>query len=175
MSRLALVSLPVIALVVTAVALGVRAAASSAEEASVVSFRVQRSWPLEVPVRPPKQVDLGERAAELAPRWLGTPYRYSGTGPSGFDCSGFTRFVYAELGVDLPHNAAAQFGVGRAIPLARLRRGDLLFFEGLGHVGMYVGRGRMIHAPQTGGHVEIVRLADHYRARLVGARRPVVS
>jgi cell wall-associated NlpC family hydrolase len=118
---------------------------------------------------------LGERAARLAPTWLGVPYRYAGTSPSGFDCSGFTRFVYGKLGVDLPHNAAAQYAVGRPVPRDRLEPGDLVFFHDLGHVGLYVGDDKMIHAPQSGGRVEVRRLAGHYGQRLVGARRLVAA
>lgn len=115
---------------------------------------------------------IGAKAALLAHRWLGVGYAWGGSSPSsGFDCSGFTSYVYGRLGVELPHNAAAQFGRGRPVPRARLRPGDLLFFRGLGHVGMYVGRGRMIHAPQSGDVVRVVRLGVDYRGELVGARR----
>ena len=132
----------------------------------------KRKW--EKPVRKAKRPTPGVRAVALARRWLGVPYVWGGSSPSGFDCSGFTSYVYARLGVRLPHNAAAQYGVGRPVPRSHLRPGDLLFFSGLGHVGMYVGRGRMIHSPHSGSHVEIVSLAGGYGGRLVGARRIVV-
>jgi peptidoglycan DL-endopeptidase CwlO len=79
-------------------------------------------------------------------------------------------WVYGRLGIHLPHNAAALYGVGRPVPRSSLRPGDLLFFHGLGHVGLYIGRGRMIHAPQSGQTVEIQSLASR-RGSLVGARR----
>jgi cell wall-associated NlpC family hydrolase len=116
------------------------------------------------------RLTLGDRAALLALHEVGKPYVWGGGGPGGFDCSGLTSWVYGKLGVALPHNAAAQFGVGRSIGRSKLRRGDLLFFHGLGHVGLYLGGGRMVHAPQS-GRSEVVRLADHYAVRLVGVRR----
>lgn len=113
---------------------------------------------------------LGDRVTSIARRYLGVPYSYGGETPrGGFDCSGFTRFVYGRLGIDLPHNAAAQYALGRPVGRSRLRPGDLVFFRGLGHVGVYLGRGRMIHAPQSGERVEIQMIAEH--GRYVGARR----
>jgi cell wall-associated NlpC family hydrolase len=108
----------------------------------------------------------------FARRYLGVPYSYGGTSPtSGFDCSGFTRFIYAHFGITLPHYSGAQFGMGRRVERAGLRPGDLLFFDGLGHVGMYVGRGRFIHAPHTGTRVSIEPLSGWYAGRYDGARR----
>jgi cell wall-associated NlpC family hydrolase len=108
----------------------------------------------------------------FARHYLGVPYSYGGTSPtSGFDCSGFTRFVYAHFGIALPHYSGAQFGIGRRVPRARLRPGDLLFFDGLGHVGLYVGRGRFIHAPHTGTRVSITTLSGWYAGQYDGARR----
>jgi cell wall-associated NlpC family hydrolase len=130
-------------------------------------------FPLEnpFPLRAPRvEVHPGERAVSIARRYLGVPYRYGGASPSGFDCSGFTSYVWRQLGVELPHNAAAQFGVGRAVPLERIRPGDLVFFSGLGHVGMVVDRRRYIHSPQSGEAVEIAPLSER-NGTIVGARR----
>lgn len=120
----------------------------------------------------PKHVRLtvSLRAVRLARKQLGVPYVYGGASPAGFDCSGLVSWVYGRLGVRLPHNAAALYGVGRPVRRSSLRPGDLLFFHGLGHVGMYIGRGRMIHAPQSGRNVEIQSLTVR-RGALVGVRR----
>ena len=121
-----------------------------------------------VPPRPPPT--LAERAVKLARTQLGVPYSYGGASPSGFDCSGLVMWVYGRLGVSLPHNAAALYDVGRPVTDAQLRPGDLVFFSGLGHVGLYVGDGKMIHAPQSGERVEIQAL-DARSNPPVGARR----
>jgi cell wall-associated NlpC family hydrolase len=116
-----------------------------------------------------------ERAARFALGEVGVPYRWGGESPdTGFDCSGLVRWAYLRVGVDLPHNSYALYGEGRRVSESRMEPGDILFFEGLGHVGLYLGRGRMVHAPETGRNVEVVRLAgSNYGTRLVGARRIV--
>lgn len=116
---------------------------------------------------------LGERAARIALRAVGIPYRYAGESPaSGFDCSGLVRWAYKRVGIDLPHSSYALHDEGHFVRRARMKPGDVLFFEGLGHVGMYLGRGRMVHAPQSGRVVEVVSLIrSHYGGRLVDARR----
>jgi cell wall-associated NlpC family hydrolase len=118
----------------------------------------------------PKRISIAARAVSLARMQLGAPYRWGGATPAGFDCSGLVMWVYGRLGVSLPHNAAALYGIGRSVPRSALRPGDLLFFSGLGHVGIYLGKGRMIHAPQSGKNVEIQSLAVR-RGSYVGARR----
>jgi cell wall-associated NlpC family hydrolase len=114
---------------------------------------------------------LGARAVQIALGVVGTPYRWAGSSRSGFDCSGLVMWSYARLGVHLPHNAAAQSSVGRRVRRGDLQPGDLLFFSGYGHVGLYVGEGRMVHAPQTGERVRVERLAGRYGRRLVEVRR----
>jgi cell wall-associated NlpC family hydrolase len=117
-----------------------------------------------------------EQAAivRYARRFVGVRYVYGGTSPAtGFDCSGFTRFVYAHFGRSLPHYSGAQWGLGRPVSRAGLRPGDLVFFSGLGHVGMYIGGGRFIHAPHTGASVEIDSLYGSYGGGYDGARRVI--
>ena len=126
------------------------------------------------PVPPPTRA---ERAVKAALGTVGTPYRWGGESPTtGFDCSGLVRWAYGRVGVELPHNSYALYGEGLRVRETRMEVGDLLFFEGLGHVGLYLGSGRMVHSPQTGRNVEVVRLdVTNYGARLVGARRVVAS
>jgi peptidoglycan DL-endopeptidase CwlO len=116
---------------------------------------------------------LGEVAAFFAVERVGVPYRYGGESPdTGFDCSGLVRWSYARVGVDVPHNSQALYSVGKKVARDAMQPGDVLFFRGLGHVGLYLGSGRMVHAPQTGEQVEIVELSEtNYGRRLIGARR----
>jgi peptidoglycan DL-endopeptidase CwlO len=125
---------------------------------------------------PPKpKPTLGQRAAKAALHAVGVPYRWGGSSPAGgFDCSGLVYWAYGRLGISVPHSSYALYGLGRNVSPSRLEPGDVLFFSGLGHVGLYIGRGRMVHAPQSGRTVEIVPLGrSHYGSRLVGARRLV--
>jgi cell wall-associated NlpC family hydrolase len=123
--------------------------------------------------RPAANPTLGQRAAKVALRAVGVSYQWGGTSPaSGFDCSGLVYWAYRRLGIELPHSSYALYERGRRVAPSRLKPGDLLFFSGLGHVGLYLGRGRMVHAPSSGRRVEVVPLGDsNYGLRLVGARR----
>ena len=107
----------------------------------------------------------------IAMQYLGIPYVYGGASPSGFDCSGFIMYVYAQVGVSLPHNAAAQYGYGTPVDRSQLQPGDLVFFNGLGHAGIYVGGGSFIHSPHTGDVVKISSMSGWYSSTYVGARR----
>jgi cell wall-associated NlpC family hydrolase len=115
---------------------------------------------------------FGLRVVSYAKHFLGVPYVYGGSTPRGFDCSGFVRYVYAHFGVTLPHSSYAQFSDGRRVRRGSLHPGDLVFFDSVGHVGIYIGNGQFVHAPHTGDVVKISSLYESwYAATYVGARR----
>ena len=109
----------------------------------------------------------------IAMQYLGIPYVWGGASPStGFDCSGFIMYVFAQVGVSLPHHAASQYNYGIPVDRSQLEPGDLVFFNGLGHAGIYIGGGQFIHSPHTGDVVKISSLSDSwYAATWYGARR----
>jgi cell wall-associated NlpC family hydrolase len=132
-------------------------AAERAAAASAAAAGEAPTVPTNLP-NPPAST-LGGQAVAIAERYLGVPYVWGGASPSGFDCSGLTMYVYAQLGVSLPHNAAAQYASLPHVSESDLEPGDLVFFDGLNHVGIYIGGGSMIHAPHTGTVVQISSLS----------------
>src|SRR6476659_11432897 len=120
---------------------------------------------------PPAPATIADQAVHDALALRGAPYVYGGSTPAGFDCSGFTSYVYGRLGIHLAHSSYAQWSAGRHVRRADLRPGDLVFFAGLGHVGIYIGGGRFIHAPHTGTVVQISSLTGWYSETYVGATR----
>jgi len=115
---------------------------------------------------------LGERMVGYARKFVGVRYSWGGTSPrTGFDCSGFVRFVYGHFGVSLDHSSFADFWRGRHVGRWAMKPGDLVFFDGAGHVGIYIGHGRFIHAPHSGTVVRIETMAGWYGTRFDGARR----
>jgi cell wall-associated NlpC family hydrolase len=117
-------------------------------------------------------LSFGARVARFAEHLVGVPYSYGGTSPgTGFDCSGLVRYVYGHFGISLAHSSFADFVSGRRIGRRQLRPGDLVFFDGAGHVGIYVGQSRFVHAPHSGTVVRISTMGGWYGSRFTGARR----
>jgi murein DD-endopeptidase len=119
---------------------------------------------------------LAGRAADHALAMVGKPYRYAGSTPAGFDCSGLVQYSFSKAGVHLPRDTQAQRRLGRLVDTGDLRRGDLLFFdqEGkkLSHVAIFLGDARFVHAPSSGGKVRTDSLdAAYWRQHFVEARR----
>ena len=120
--------------------------------------------------------DPGRAVLEAAETRIGAPYRYGGSGPDAFDCSGLVAYAHRQIGIAVPRTAAEQFSKATPVERRELRPGDLVFFRlsgrDVGHVGIYAGDDRFVHAPQSGGHVRLASLEDEwYRQRFVGAGR----
>jgi cell wall-associated NlpC family hydrolase len=125
---------------------------------------------------PASNTSVGERAAAVAIKQVGIPYRYGGSTPTGFDCSGLVHYSYASVGKNIPRTTAGQWADLKPVNNQDLRSGDLLFFRISGkmsHVGMYLGDGRFVHAPSTGTTVSVANLrTDYYRKAFIRAGRP---
>jgi cell wall-associated NlpC family hydrolase len=119
-------------------------------------------------------VDRDSRAVGIAEKYLGEPYVWGGASPKqGFDSSGLVMYVYSRVGISLPHYSAAQYHYRNAVSVRRsqLEPGDLVFFYGLGHVGIYIGGNQFIHSPHTGTVVRIESLTGAYSKHYDGATR----
>jgi cell wall-associated NlpC family hydrolase len=114
-----------------------------------------------------------DQVALLGLEQIGVPYRWGGMSPvTGFDCSGLVSWLWAQQGVPMPHLAAAQYALGRHVDSSQLEIGDLVFFDRLGHVGIYVGHGYVLHAPHPGDVVRIEPFSNPwFQATYVGASR----
>jgi cell wall-associated NlpC family hydrolase len=138
------------------------AARAAARKAAAAAAQQQSQQSTSNPVitpPPPVNIPIGSpgaghaAAASIALHYLGVPYVWGGASPSGFDCSGLVMYVYAQLGISLPHYTVAQWNA--TDPISSPEPGDLVFFNGLGHVGIYIGGGRFVNAPHTGSVVRI--------------------
>jgi cell wall-associated NlpC family hydrolase len=125
------------------------------------------SWGSEAPQA------AAQRIVDSARRMLGAPYRWGGSSPQGFDCSGLVWFAYREAGLSVPRTSEDQYRAARPVGIAAARPGDLVFFgEGsrVDHVGIYLGDRRFIHAPESGQVVKVSSIENgYYRARFAGA------
>lgn len=113
----------------------------------------------------------GTNIVYYAKQFIGTPYKRGGTTTSGFDCSGFTMYVYNHFDIKLPHSAKEQTAKGTVVSKSNLQVGDLVFFgKSIYHVGVYIGNGNIIHSPKPGSSVKIVELKympDYNTARRI--------
>ncbi|MBS6501599.1 MAG: C40 family peptidase [Clostridium sp.] len=121
-----------------------------------------------IPNRGPGSSASGNAIVDFAYGYIGAPYVYGAAGPSSFDCSGFTSFVFRNAaGIDITRTTYSQIGVGTPVSYGELQPGDLVFTYGLDHVGIYVGGGQYIHAPQPGDSVKVSPVTSFYAARRV--------
>ena len=137
----------------------------------------EESKPEEKPAPPTSNTNAASAVVNLAYSKLGSPYVWGAEGPNSFDCSGLTSYVYRNAaGISLPRTSGSQYGVGRSVSKANLQAGDLVFFAtgggGISHVGIYVGGGNMIHAPQAGDVVKVSNInSSYWQNAYVGAKR----
>jgi len=111
-------------------------------------------------------------AVGVAMAQIGKPYQWAAAGPDSFDCSGLVMYAFAAVGKSLPHSTYALYSMGVPVSRDQLQPGDLVFFDGLGHVGIYIGGGQFVHAPHTGDVVKVSSLGEGwYASTYVGARR----
>lgn len=145
-------------------------ALEAAEEARRAASRTSSSTSSGSKTFPPPSRAPRSEVISVARRYLGAPYRWGATGPNSFDCSGFTSFVYRQVGVRLPRVSRSQIHAGQRVSRSDLKPGDLVFFGSpIHHVGIYAGGGQMIHAPRTG---DVVRYSSINRRNYAGATRP---
>ena len=112
------------------------------------------------------------QVVSIAMSYIGVPYVWGGSTPSGFDCSGLVMYSFAQLGISLPHSSYAMWNYGTPVPYDQLQPGDMVFFDGLGHVGLYIGGGEFVDAPYTGAYVRVDSLTTGWAAaNYDGARR----
>lgn len=152
------------------------AALAASQRASEVVAQAQAAPQGSAPVAPatsaapPPGGSTNASAASVALQYQGVPYVWGGASPSGFDCSGLASYAYAQVGKSVPHYTGAIWAAFPHVPSGDLQPGDLVFFNGLGHMGIYIGGGQMVHAPHTGDVVKVSSLGE--RSDYIGAVRP---
>lgn len=149
------------------------AVSSTAKAATAKSAKSAKTARSAKSAKAARQASKARRAVAVAKHQVGDPYRYGATGPGAFDCSGLVQYAWKKAGVRLPRVTNSQFArIKRKVSWRNLKPGDLMFFNGLGHVGMYVGHGKMVHSPRTGERVRIDKLGGWRKSSFVGAVRP---
>lgn len=151
--------------------LGLKADGIANTETIAALNKVLHLHGIEIDTTPPAPtVSKGDQIAATAKKFLGNRYVAGGTSPSGFDCSGFTTYVFRQHGISLPRTSGAQRGVGQSVSRANIQPGDILAYSG--HVGIYIGNGQMIHAsnPTRGVVIDNV-FSGYYSGRLLSIRR----
>lgn len=123
-----------------------------------------------------EHLKIGQQIANLAKLQVGNPYRYGGATPNGFDCSGLVYYTHGKLGIRTPRTSRQLYSVARPIKLSKLETGDVVFFKlnnkKISHVGIYIGKGRFVHAPNTGRKVSTNQLSDPFwKSRIIGGGR----
>ena len=171
-------SVPVDAQAVSDELIAITLQLNSADSGVDVQKTTMASAPPRESVEPKGSGPLGlrEKLRKTALGFLGTPYRWGGTTPKAFDCSGFTRYLYAKFGIKLPRPARQQYKAGQVVKAGHWKPGDLLFFDMakgyVSHVGMYIGNNKFVHAanPRRGVRVDSLSTKS-YKNTYVGARR----
>ncbi|WP_433497117.1 C40 family peptidase [Sphaerimonospora sp. CA-214678] len=152
-----------------------RAASAGDPAANKTSEKANTEKKEAEPSRAARQRSKARKAVKVAKRHIGAPYRWGATGPRAFDCSGLVQFAWRKAGVRLPRTTwSMRSAVRKKVAWRNLKAGDLVFTSGGGHVGMYIGRGRIVHAPHSGTRVRIDKLDSYRKRTFVGAVRPGV-
>ena len=145
--------------------------------ASTPQYSEPVSTPAKVVSKPESKTNnKGQKIADLAKTLVGSPYKYGGESPNGFDCSGLVFYTHEKMSLRIPRTSLQQYKSAKHVPMKKLRLGDLIFFKltktPVSHVGIYVGNGRFIHAPQSGKQVKATNLNDAYwKSKIVSAGR----
>lgn len=147
-------------------------AVSLSTMAAVTVLGLVTAGPVAAEERVRQESSVSAEAAEYAKKQVGKPYQYGGSGPGAFDCSGLVQWSYKQAGKSLGRTTHDQVAEGKAVKRSDLKKGDLVFFySGPGHVGIYLGGGKMVHSPKPGRAVEVVNMSGYWDNNFSGARR----